>query len=268
MAKRTLLDLQNRKGEPQLTMVHVTSAEQARAAEAAGIDMLCGPFLPETRMIPSAALNTNYRFGLKYGKYTSAEQCLSAGFEAIECGADIIYTPQSMAFVEAMALQGIAVCGHVGLVPPLASWTGGFRAVGKTADQALTIFQKIKDLENAGAFAVELEVVPDRVATEIARRSSLMTISMGAGTGCDVQYLFSSDILGETGGRVPRHAKVYRNFKAKYDELQQERIAGYREFVDDVQSGVFPSEDNLVGISDEEFDKVLNELEKRGITTQ
>lgn len=262
MAKLTLMDLRNRVDKPQLTMVHVTSGEQAAAAEEAGIDMLCGPFLPETRTIPSAAPNTAYRFGLKYGQYTSAEQCLFAAFDAIECGADIIYTPQSMEFVEAMAKQGIAVCGHVGLVPPLASWTGGFRAVGKTAEQALTVFQQIRDLENAGAFAVELEVVPDRVGTEIARRSSLVTISMGAGTGCDVQYLFSSDLFGETGGRVPRHAKVYRNFKVEYDRLQQERIAGYREFAQDVQSGTFPGDANVVGISDQEFAKLIDGLEK------
>ena len=262
MAKRTLLDLRNRKGEPQLTMVHVTSADQAVAAEAAGIDILCGPFLPETRQIPAAAPNTNYRFGLKYGHYTTAEQCLKSAFDAVECGADIVYTPQSMAFVEAMAQQGIAVCGHVGLVPPKASWTGGFRAVGKTAEQALMLFQQIKDLENAGAFAVELEVVPDRVATEIARRSSLMTMSMGAGNGCDAQYLFSSDLFGETGERVPRHAKVYRNFKAEYDRLHQERIAAYREFAEDVRTGAFPGPKNVVGISDEEYEKILDGLEK------
>jgi len=262
MKKLTLLDLQNRTDKPQLTMVHVTSAEQATAAEAAGIDILCGPFTPETRNIPSAAPNTNYRFGLKYGQITSAEQCLSSAFAAIECGADIIYSAQSLDFVEAMAKQGIAVCGHLGLVPAKASWTGGFRAVGKTAKQALSLFQQIKDLENAGAFAVELEVVPDRVASEIARRSQLLTISMGAGAGCDVQYLFSSDIFGETVGRLPRHAKAYRNFKAEYDRLQQDRIAGYQEFAQDVQSGAFPGDGQLVKISDEEFDKMMDGLEQ------
>ncbi|WP_424972813.1 3-methyl-2-oxobutanoate hydroxymethyltransferase [Dinoroseobacter sp. S76] len=260
MAKQTLLELKNRGSAPQLTMVHVSSAEQAEAAEAAGIDMLCGPFLPQTRTFPAAAPNTMYRFGLKYGQYVSADQCLRAAFDALECGADIIYTAQSLEFVEAMAKQGIAVCGHLGLVPPKASWTGGLRAVGKTAEQALTLFQQIKDLENAGAFAVELEVVPDRVADEIARRSSLVTISMGAGTGCDIQYLFSSDILGEAGPRVPRHAKVYRDFKAEYDRLQQERIAAYQEFAQDVQSGAFPGPGNLVRISDEEYAKLMAHL--------
>ena len=260
MPKLTLLDLQNRKDKPQLTMVHVTSTDQVEAAEAAGIDILCGPFLPETRKYPSFAPNTNYRFGLKYGRYSSEQQCLAAAFDAIECGADIIYTPQSLSFVEAMARQGIAVCGHIGLVPPLASWTGGFRAVGKTADQALSLFQKVKDLENAGAFAVELEVVPDRVATEIANQSSLLTISMGAGTGCDVQYLFSSDILGETSGRVPRHAKVYRNFAAEYDRLQAERIAAFGEFVHDVKTGAFPADAHLVRMSDAEFEEMMERL--------
>lgn len=262
MAKLTLLDLQERAGKPPLTFVHVATAEQAAAAEEAGIDMIGTAFLPETRAIPSAAKNTSFRFGLKYGQYSSAEMCIETAFSAIECGADIIYTAQSMEFVEAMAKQGIAVCGHVGLVPPLASWTGGFRAVGKTADQALSLFRQVKDLESAGAFAVEIEVVPHRIATEIAKRTSLLTISMGAGTGCDVQYLFSSDILGETGGRIPRHAKSYRDLKAEYERLQQERIAGYREFVEDVKSGRFPAENNLVSIPDDEFEKTLERLER------
>jgi len=261
MTKHTLLDLKNRAGKPQLTFVHVSSAEQAAAAEEAGIDMIGTAFLPQTRAIPSAAPNTVFRYGLKYGQYPSVEKCLEGAFAAIDCGADIIYTAQSLEFVEAMAKQGIAVCGHVGLVPPLASWKGGFRAVGKTAEQALGLFQQVKDFENAGGFAVEIEVVPHRVATEIARRTGLVTISMGAGTGCDVQYLFSSDILGETDDRIPRHARQYRNMKAEYDRLHQERIAGYREFAEDVNSGNFPSDQNLVSIADDEFEKLLGQLE-------
>ncbi len=68
--------------------------------------------------------------------------------------------------------------------------TGGFKAVGKTAAEALQLFEQIKSYEDAGAIAVELEVVPVEVATELSKRTSLLVWSMGAGAGCDAQYLF------------------------------------------------------------------------------
>ena len=141
-----------------------------------------------------------------------------------------------------------------GSIPAKNTWTGGFRAVGKTAESAMMVYKQVKDLEAAGAFAAEIEVVPERVATEISKRTSLLLLSMGAGTGCDAQYLFAEDVLGYTRGHRPRHAKVYRNFRAELDRLQQERIAAFREFIQDVNTGAYPEEKHLVPISDEEFE--------------
>lgn len=262
LAKLTLHDLKALKGKRQLTYVQVTTKEQAAAAEEAGIDMMGTAFVDDRKDIPSAAPQTHFRFGLQYGCYTSPKAILGGAFAALESGASSVYTAQSMDFVSVMAREGIAVCGHVGLVPPLVGWTGGFCAVGKSADQAGAIFQKVKDYENAGAFAVEIEVVPHRVATEISRRTSLVTISMGAGTGCDVQYLYSSDILGETAGRFPRHAKVYRDFKGEYERLQRERVAAYQEFSADVASGAFPSSAHLVNIEDKEFEDFIARIDR------
>ena len=96
------------------------------------------------------------------------------------------------------------------------------------------------------------------VLMEITRRVSLLTISLGSGAECDVQYLFSADLLGENRGHIPRHAKVYRNFAAERDRLQQERIAAYREYIEDVASGAFPEAGNVVGMSDEAFESFLD----------
>ena len=149
-----------------------------------------------------------------------------------------------------------------GLVPSRATWTGGFKAVGKTAEEALQLFKQIKSYEDAGAIAVELEVVPVEVATELAKRTSLLIWSMGAGAGCDAQYLFSNDILGYTEGHIPRHSKVYRNFKAEYDRLQLERISAFREFVNDVDTGAFPETSHLVHMDDDELDRFFEGLDK------
>ncbi|TIW50135.1 MAG: 3-methyl-2-oxobutanoate hydroxymethyltransferase, partial [Mesorhizobium sp.] len=82
-----------------------------------------------------------------------------------------------------------------------------------------------------------IEVVPAEVASAISRRTPLIMISMGAGAGCDAQYLFSEDVLGTNRGRYPRHAKRYRDLAAEFDRIQSERIAAFREYAADIQSG-------------------------------
>ncbi len=87
---------------------------------------------------------------------------------------------------------------------------------------------------------------------------------MGAGAGCDAQYLFAEDVLGYSRGHQPRHAKVYRNFRAEYDRLQKERVAAFREFRADVESGAYPEEKHLVPIAEAEFEAFVKALPKEG----
>jgi 3-methyl-2-oxobutanoate hydroxymethyltransferase len=134
----------------------------------------------------------------------------------------------------------------------------GFKAVGKTADAAVALLAAVQAYEAAGAFAVEIEVVPVEVATEVSRRVDILLWSMGA--GCDVQYLFSEDILGENRGHLPRHAKVYRNFAAEFDRLQQERIAAYREFIADVVSGTYSEPQHVVAMNPDEMAAFLRKI--------
>lgn len=98
----------------------------------------------------------------------------------------------------------------------------------------------------AGAFAAEIEVVPQAICAAIAERTSLFLIAMGPGSAEHAQYLFADDVLGQNGGHIPRHAKVYRNFNAEYARLQQERIAAFGEFASDVHSGIYPAPQHLV----------------------
>jgi 3-methyl-2-oxobutanoate hydroxymethyltransferase len=83
---------------------------------------------------------------------------------------------------------------------------------------------------------------------------------MGAGPGGDGQYLFAEDVLGYTRGHRPRHAKVYRDFAAEYRRLQQERVAAFREFAADVESGAYPGREHVVPITDEEFAAFMEQL--------
>ena len=83
---------------------------------------------------------------------------------------------------------------------------------------------------------------------------------MGGGPAGDAQYLFSEDVLGYTRAHRPRHAKVYRNFRAEFDRLQAERIAAFKDFKADVETGAYPEDKHLVPIADAEFYAFLKKL--------
>lgn len=250
----TVHDLRMLKGKRQLTMLRYFSLDEARAAEAAGIDIASVP--PEVLFDPryrEAAPSVFSMTGMTHLEAGTADDYLRWCGAALEKGADALYCSGSLRTVEALAREYIPVVGHVGLVPSRATWTGGFRAVGKAADGALKLFDEVKAYESAGAFAVEIEVVPVEVATEISKRVDILLWSMGAGAGCDAQYLFANDILGYTDGHVPRHSKVYRDFAAEHARLQNERIAAFREFVADVETGAYPEDHHLVRMADGEL---------------
>jgi len=256
----TVADMRALKGRRQITMLFVDSVEEAAAANAAGIDMLSIISPVWSKEMREAAGGCFVQVGLIYGDHCTYEDYLRAAHAALKLGGDCVYCAASLDTISKLAAEGIPVVGHVGLIPAKNTWTGGFRAVGRDAESAMMVYQEVKELETAGAFAAEIEVVPERVATEISKRTSLVLLSMGAGTGCDAQYLFAEDVLGYTRGHRPRHAKVYRNFRAELDRLQQERIAAFKEFIADVESGAYPEEKHKVGISEAEFEAFAKRL--------
>jgi 3-methyl-2-oxobutanoate hydroxymethyltransferase len=254
----TVKDLLELKGVRQIAFVQIAREEEAIAASEAGMDMIGTAFKDQTRHIASMVPETHFQYGLPWGNHATAEAALMDAMAAMEAGAQSVYCGMSAHVVEVLAREGVPVIAHVGLVPPKATWVGGMRAVGSTADQAHQVYRESKDFESAGAFALEMEVVPARVAAEITRRVSILTISLGSGTGCDATYLFSADLLGENRDRIPRHAKVYRNFAAERDRLQQERISAYSEYIEDVTRGRYPQAAHDVSISDEELSQFLS----------
>lgn len=245
--KPTVQDLRARKGKGQLTMLRVFTLDEAAAAEEAGIDIVSVPpdlvSHPDYRKVAPTLFSMT---GVDHRSAGTRDDYLRFSGQMLNAGADAMYCSGSLATVKFLADEHIPVVGHVGLVPSRHTFTGGFKAVGKTADTALALLDAVRAYEAAGAFAVEIEVVPVEVASEISRRVGILLWSMGAGPGCDVQYLFSEDILGENRGHMPRHAKVYRNFAAEYDRLQRERVAAYREYIADVASGAYPETRHVV----------------------
>ena len=180
--------------------------------------------------------------------------------QAINHGAQSIYCPMSPQVVEVLAREGVPVIAHAGLIPPKITLTGGYRAVGKSLEEAKAVWDIAKSYESAGAFAIELEVIPDRLAKEITNRNSLFTISLGSGADCDAQYLFSADILGENKDFFPRHAKKYRDLSSEYERLHNERVSAYKEYILDVEDKVFGKKDYSVSIDDNVIEELINNI--------
>jgi 3-methyl-2-oxobutanoate hydroxymethyltransferase len=259
----TIADLRAMKGKRQLTMLRVMTLEEAEAAEQAGIDIVSIP--------PDLLLDPRYREvapslfsmpGDNFYEIGTADDFVRWAFRMYKAGADAVYCSASFATVKRMADEAIPVIGHVGLIPSRRTWTGGWKAVGKTASSAMQILDAVRQLEAAGAFGAEIEVVPVEVAEAISKRTTLFLLSMGAGAGCDAQYLFAEDVLGQNRGHMPRHSKVYRNFAAEFDRLQKERVAAFSEFVADVESKAFPEDRHVVHMDPAELSKFLNGIDK------
>ena len=131
---------------------------------------------------------------------------------------------------------GIPVMGHIGLTPQSIHQLGGYKVQGKTPETACKLVEDAQALEEAGAFAIILEVVPAPLATLITQRVTIPTIGIGAGAGCDGQVQVISDVLGLFTDFVPKHAKQY----ARLGDVIQIAVA---EYDNEVKDGSFPSDE-------------------------
>ena len=93
-------------------------------------------------------------------------------------------------------------------------------------------------------------------------KTKMITMSMGSGSDCDAQYLFANDVLGYTENHIPRHSRIYRNFKKEYEKLHNERVNAFKEFHKDTVNKNFNDPKITVGIDDQEYEKFLKIIEK------
>ena len=262
----TVRDIIDLKCEKQLTQTLPFTPNEAKAAEEAGIDLMNTRFnyvKQETAIeIRNSASKTFMSFVIPLLSVPTKDDALKHSYKAMELGADGIIFQGSLNHIEALSNAGIPVQGHIGLVPRKSTWTGGIRAVGKTIDEAKALFQNLKDLESAGAWAVECEVIPSRLMKELSSRTSLVTISIGSGNGCDVQFLFADDILGASEGPFPRHSKQYCNLFKEAQRIQKIRVNAFKDFIDEVNTDIFPSNNFEVEVTEEFVDRFCNYLDK------
>ena len=243
----TVKDLRDQKGNNILTETVPFSVEEAAAAEEAGIDTMKVRFDPKNPdlaiAIRKAAPNTFMAFSCPLIAAATKDEAVRLGYKAMEIGADAVMTQWSPSFIEAATEAGIPVQAHAGLVPRRSTWTGGLKAVGKSLEEAIWIYNQIKTYENSGAYAVEVEVIPEDLLIQIS-----------------IQFLFADDILGNNGPPHVRHSKQYRNLYKMKQEMQKERIAGFKEFIQDVKSGQFPKEEHIIATPNGLIDDFLKTI--------
>jgi len=178
---------------------------------------------------------------MPYGSFhTGADDAVRNALRLVkEGGAEAIKLEgghKRVQLVKRLVDEEIAVMGHIGLTPQSINKLGAYRVQGKTAVAARQLLDDALALEDAGAFAIVLEVVPREIAKLITESISIPTIGIGAGVHCDIQVLVLHDMLGLSFGKLARFVRPYANL----GEAMTEAVSRY---ADDVRNGTYPSDD-------------------------
>ncbi len=191
------------------------------------------------KAVVRGAPNTFVVLDLPFMSYQSSRRdALIAGGRAMkEAGVQGVKIeggdPESCATVRALVRAGIPVMGHLGFTPQSVHALGGARVQGRGEDAARTVHEEAAALEEAGCFALVLELVPAALAAGVTESLRIPTIGIGAGPGCDGQVLVLPDALGLNPGFTPRFLK-------RFADLDGEARRGVRAFVEEVSEGRYP----------------------------
>jgi 3-methyl-2-oxobutanoate hydroxymethyltransferase len=191
-----------------------------------------------TRAVVRGTKRTLVVADMPFGSYESGpEQALATAVRLMkEGGAQAVKLEGGVrvaAQIELIHQAGIPVMAHVGFTPQSEHALGGYRVQGRGTG-AEQLLADARAVQEAGAFAVVLEMVPADVAAQVTKELAIPTIGIGAGVECDAQVLVWPDMAGMTGGKVPRFVK-------RYADLRGELLRAAREYADDVRSGTFPA---------------------------
>ncbi|MGE4292083.1 MAG: 3-methyl-2-oxobutanoate hydroxymethyltransferase [Desulfovibrio sp.] len=270
----TAPDIQAAKGERKLCMITAYDYPAALLADASGVDMiLVGDSLAmvvlghedtlsvsmdemvhHTRAASRGTSRALLVADMPFLSYQAdvAEAVRNAGrflseghARAIKLEGGKDYAPH----VAAMVRAGIPVMAHLGLTPQYVATLGGFKAQGKSAQAARAMLDDAKAMEDAGAFSIVLECIPEETAALITEAVSIPTIGIGAGKSTDGQVLVLHDLLGLFDRFVPRFVKQYAQIGQLITETLQRYCA-------DVRSGAFPAEEHTMHLANGEREKL------------
>lgn len=187
----------------------------------------------------------SYQVGIEKAVENAGRFLKEAGCDAVklEGGSEMAHV------VKAIVEMGIPVCAHIGLTPQTASKLSGFKVQGKDAQSARSLLQAARDLEEAGAFMVVVECVPDVLASRITRELNIPTIGIGAGKDCDGQVLVYHDLVGLFERFTPKFVKQYL-------KLAPEIVKAIQQFKKEVEEGSFPGPEHIFSMKPEEAEKI------------
>jgi 3-methyl-2-oxobutanoate hydroxymethyltransferase len=192
--------------------------------------------------------------------YSTPEEAVeNAGIFLREAGAQAVKVEggvRSARIIEALVRAGVPVMGHIGLTPQSINSIGKVKVQGKSREQARSLIADALAVQEAGAFSMVLELVPEQLAAAITERLRIPTIGIGAGADCSGQVQIITDLIG-LGDLIPRHARPYAPVRDTFAEA----AAGY---IADVTAGTFPGPEQTVRMDDAVLDEVLG----RGISDQ
>lgn len=267
--KTTIIDLLGRKGQQPVSMLTAYDYNTARTIDEAGIDMiLVGDSLGNVMLGYENTLAVTVDDMIHHGKavcrgakqafvvidmpfmsyQASVEEAVrNAGrimketnCQAVKLEGGVEYADRIKAIVQA----GIPVVAHIGLTPQSFNALGGYKVQGKSLEQAQKLIQDAEAVAEAGAFAITLECVPAPLAKLITEQTDALTIGIGAGNGCDGQVLVYQDMLGFTGGFVPKFVK-------QYADLHSVMLEAFKQYKEECASRTFPEASQTYAISDE-----------------
>jgi 3-methyl-2-oxobutanoate hydroxymethyltransferase len=273
--KMTLVDIQAMKREgKKITMLTAYDYPMALLEDRAGIDIiLVGdslgmtvlgyentlPVTMEEMIHHTKAVTRGAKYPFIIGdmpfmSYNTSEReaIINAGRFMKEGGTDAVKLEGGVSvkdIVRAIVKAGIPVMGHIGLTPQTISMLGGFKVQGKDAQAAQKIIDDALLLEDAGAFSILLEAIPDLIAKKITEHLKVPTIGIGAGVHCDGQVLVVHDLLGLFDRFTPKFAKRYVN-------LSEQMLKAFESYRDEVLKGIFPSDQHSFHIDEKELDRV------------
>lgn len=185
--------------------------------------------------------------------YSTPEEALeNAGVFLRDAGAQAVKVEggvRSARIIETLVRAGIPVMGHIGLTPQAINTIGKVRVQGKSREQARALVADAFAVQEAGAFAMVLELVPEQLAAAITERLHIPTIGIGAGPGCSGQVQVITDLLG-LGDFMPRHARPYAH-------IREEILEAAKAYAADVTAGTFPGPAETVRMDDAVLDEVL-----------
>ncbi|WP_420546308.1 3-methyl-2-oxobutanoate hydroxymethyltransferase [Nitrosopumilus sp.] len=186
----------------------------------------------------------------------SIEDAIVNSGKLIKAGADAVKLEGGMIMADTISSiveVGIPVMGHIGLQPQTTVLSQGYKVQAKTSDTAMRLIEDAKELEQAGAFSIALEMVTKEVSQIISDSISIPTIGIGSGTGCDGQVLVAQDLLGMYDKIKPKFAKRYMN-------LSEDIVKALESYREDVQSGMFPAQTNSFSMDENELKKLREKI--------